>query len=97
MLELIETKSGINLRIKVSPNAKREGVLGAHGDGLKVAVSAQPEKGKANKAVIKVLAKALGVSPGSISIIRGQTNSQKVVAIEGLTIESAREKLLSLL
>ena len=74
----------VRLSIKVVPGASRDGVAGWLGDLLKVRVSAPPEKGKANKAVEKVIAGALGLSSKHVSVVAGQTNPRKTVEIEGI-------------
>ena len=87
---------GVQVHVRVSPRAGREGVEGivTDGDGqvaLKVAVSAPPEDGKANKAVIQVLAKAWRVPKSSISVVRGHTARHKTLLIQGDAAElSAR-------
>lgn len=55
------------------------------GDRLRVSVSAPPVDGKANEAVIRTLAGALGVSRGAVTILRGETGKRKTVRIAGVT------------
>ena len=93
MLELTQTSTGTRLTVKVSPNAKREVIVGLHGGALKIAVIAQPQKGKANKAVIALLAEALGVAARQVEIVRGQTASLKTVVVDGVAPEAVRERL----
>ena len=64
-----------------------------HDGGLKVAVTAAPEAGKANKAIGGVLAKALGVSRSQVRLVRGMTSRQKRFVIVGLTPEAVRARL----
>lgn len=71
--------------------------MGLLGDALKVGVAAAAEKGKANKAVIQLLAEVLDVSPKAITIISGMKNPHKHIAINGLSAERLREKLASYL
>ena len=71
------------LPIYVQPGARREGVLGVHGDALKLAVHAPPEKGKANKAVAEVIARALGVPPAAVRVVSGAASRRKTVRAEG--------------
>ncbi|RBP49385.1 DUF167 domain-containing protein [Arenicella xantha] len=73
------------LSIKVIPNSSVNQVVGYVGDLLKVKVMVAPEKGKANKAVVKVLAAALSIPASHVSVATGQTNSLKTLSIEGLT------------
>jgi len=72
------------LQIKVSPGASRNAIGSWMGDTLKLSVTTAPEKGKANEAVIGLLAEALGLPKSRISIVRGHGQSQKLVEIEGL-------------
>jgi hypothetical protein len=70
------------LRIKVHPKSKDSGVFDTMEDGtLKVRVKAPPEKGKANKEVIKVLAKKYGVKKSEVEIVSGATDQIKLIKI----------------
>ena len=71
----------MKLNIKVIPSSSKDGVAGWLEDTLKVKVKAPPEKGKANKAVIKVLQKVLRLPKGSIEIKSGSSSSRKVIEI----------------
>jgi len=92
-LALRETADGVELAIKVVPGSSRDRIAGALGDALKLAVSAPPEKGKANKCVIDVLAAALGVKRNAVEIIAGHTQPRKTVRITGLTADEVRARL----
>ena len=71
----------MKLQIKVIPSSSRDCVAGWLEDTLKIKVKAPPEKGRANKAVIKVLEKSLKLAKGSITIDSGFTSSKKIVEI----------------
>ncbi len=71
--------------VVVQPRASREGVGPVVGDRLRVSVSAPPVDGKANEAVIRTLAEALGVPRGAVTILRGETGKRKTVRIAGIT------------
>lgn len=81
------------LTVKVTPRSKRNAVLGRHGEGIKVAVTAVPEDGKANAAVISTLASWLGLNSNDIELISGQTASLKRFKLHGLTPEQLQSKL----
>ena len=83
MLE--ETGRGLVLKVTVRPSASRDQVLGRHGDRLKLSVQAPPEKGRANQAVLLLLARLLGLKKAHLSLLRGDTSRDKDVLIEGLT------------
>lgn len=65
------------LRVRVQPKARANAVLGWRGEALRVTVTAAPEDGKANRAVIELLAATLSVPPSSISLVRGATSRDK--------------------
>ncbi|HHI81605.1 MAG TPA: DUF167 domain-containing protein [Rhizobiales bacterium] len=82
------TKTGGILRVRATPKSSRDEITGIHeaADGalsLKVAVRAQPEKGKANKAVIAVLSKRLKIARSQFEVASGNTARQKTIAITG--------------
>lgn len=78
---------GVQVRLKVQPRARREGVGGvapsADGPRLKVAVNVAPEDGKANKAVAALLARALHVAPSAVTLLQGASAREKTVLVEG--------------
>jgi uncharacterized protein YggU (UPF0235/DUF167 family) len=72
------------LSIKVAPKAARTAISGWMGSVLKISVTAVPERGKANEAVIELLAATLKLPKSSISVLRGHGGAQKVVQVDGL-------------
>jgi uncharacterized protein (TIGR00251 family) len=80
--------AGVRVRLKVTPKAKREQIGGLldepdGGKALKVAVTAAPEDGKTNAALIALLAKEWGVAKSAISVVSGATDRRKLVEIRG--------------
>lgn len=88
MINVAESDTGIIIPIKVQPNASKEGIIGEYNGQLKIAVAAPPEKGKANKAIIKLLAERLNTKVSCIKIIAGETSREKRLFIEGLKASS---------
>ena len=84
--------SGISLNLRVQPRAVRNEVVGMAGGVLRVRVTAPPEGGRANQAVMKLLAERLGVPKSSIRIVRGLTYRSKVVHVP-LTWAQVQERL----
>ena len=82
-----------SLRLRVVPGTARPGVVGRHGDAWKVRVSAPAEAGKANAAVLTLLADALDVPRRHLELTSGQASRDKVVALEGLSGEAAEARL----
>lgn len=81
------------LRLRVSAGAPRSEIVGRHGEAWKVRVDAAPESGKANRAVVDLLATTLAISRGSIEIRRGQTSRDKSVIVHGVTTDGAERRL----
>ncbi len=77
------------ITVKLTPGAKKNEVGGWETDAagarfLRVFVTAAPEKGKANAALIKLLSKHWGVPKSAIEIVRGETSRVKVIEVEGV-------------
>ena len=85
-----------HLRLRVSPGATRTELVGRHGSAWKVRVSAAPERGRANDAVVALLASRLDVPRASLSIVAGVTGRDKVVELRGLDAAEAERRLEAL-
>jgi len=88
--------NGVRLTVRVAPKSARSRVEGLAGGALKVAVTAPPEDGKANAAVIEVLAAALGVPKRDVAVASGATSRRKLVDVTGdpQTLKARAEALL---
>ena len=78
------TERTTRLRLRVSPGAARTELTGRHGDRWKVRVRAAPERGRANDAVVNLLAEQLGVPRASVAVVSGRGSRDKVVELRGL-------------
>jgi uncharacterized protein (TIGR00251 family) len=87
MFNIREVEGGVVVSVKVQPNASKDRVVGEHADQLKIAVTVAPEKGKANKSVIKILSKLLGVKTSDIEIVSGETSRDKKVFFRNISKE----------
>jgi uncharacterized protein (TIGR00251 family) len=81
------------LQVKVHPGASRNEIAGFSGGVLQVKIAAPPEKGKANRELTDFLSRILGVKKSSISIIKGETGRNKLIAIEGLDSDEIISRL----
>ena len=79
--------------MQVQPRASRDEVVGPHGDGLKIRITAAPVAGAANKHLLKFLANKLRVSRSQMSIASGATSKAKSIVIEGITADEVRQRL----
>jgi uncharacterized protein (TIGR00251 family) len=84
---------GVVIAVRVKPRAKRAGVIGWHGEALKLAVRAAPERGRANDEVLAVLATALGVPVAALAIEVGATSQDKRVRVRGLSAAELQQRL----
>lgn len=69
------------IKVRVTPRAKRTAVE-KFGEGYKVYITAAPVKGKANKALIEVLAGHFGVKKSQVCIVKGEKSKDKVINIK---------------
>lgn len=90
-LELTPLPGGhTRLRLRVRPGGRRNAVLGEHGGALRVTVAARPERGKANEAVVALLADVLGLPLSALEIASGRASPDKVVVIRLAAAEVRR-------
>ncbi len=92
-LELQERDGGVVLRVQAVPGSRRNAVLGIRNGALRVAVTQVAEKGKANKALIEVLAKQLGLRKSQITLMSGETSPQKQYFVDSITVSELRERI----
>ncbi len=83
----------MRLKVRVTPGAREDAIVGWVGDTLRVRVRAAPERGKANDAVCEVLARALGTSKRAVTVERGHASREKVLRVDGLAEEETRRRL----
>jgi uncharacterized protein (TIGR00251 family) len=83
------------LRLRVSPGANRAHVVGRHGDSWKVRVAAPPEGGRANEAVIRLLAETLSVPRDAVTLVSGSAGRDKIVELAGLGTSEIERRLSS--
>lgn len=76
-----ETKDGLIVNIKISPNSKKNEIIN-EGDFTKIKIKAQPIDGKANKALIEFLSKNFKIPKTSIKILKGETSKEKTILFE---------------
>ena len=72
------------LRLRVSPGATRAAVVGRHGDAWKVRVAEAPERGRANEAVLRLLAEALALPRTALTLVSGHGAREKIVELTGI-------------
>ena len=91
---LEETDNGILLTIQVKPNSRQqELIINSNENSVIIQVKSPPDKGKANREIIKMLAKILDISSSKITMVAGHTSRTKKIAIESIDIIRIKEKL----
>ena len=81
------------VHVRVQPRAAREEIVGWQDDALRVRVSAPPVEGEANTAVRRLVARALGVAPSTVALVRGERSRDKLVRVAGLSLADVRARL----
>jgi uncharacterized protein (TIGR00251 family) len=83
----------VRLALKLCPNSRREGLDGVRDGRLQIRLAAPAVEGKANAALVSFLARLLGVKKTQVLLVSGEKARQKIVEIEGATLEQVRERL----
>ena len=91
-LELTPIPGGTRVRLRVKAGAKTTAIVGVHGGALKLSVAAAAERGKANRAVIELLANTLGLPSSAVTITAGKASPDKVATI-AIDVAAARNRL----
>jgi len=92
-LTIENIEGGVIFSTKIVPGSSRTSISGIFNGMLKIKISAQPEKGKANRCLLEFLAKQFGVKKNAISIISGQTNPIKQIQVSGISADTLLKKL----
>jgi uncharacterized protein len=92
-VDIRDSREGALLPVRAQPGARRNAITGVHAGQLKVSVAAPPDKGRANAAVIRVLADSLGVKRAEIALATGAASREKVFAISGISAGELRQRV----
>lgn len=87
-IDLEERKEGVAFGVKAQPGAKKNEIAGVFDRSLKVKVTDVAEKGKANKAIISLLSKKLGIAKSLLEIVAGDTNSRKKILVRDMNSDT---------
>lgn len=92
-LRMTEKDDHITFEVRVVPRSSRAEIAGIHDGALRVCLTAPPVDGAANAALVAFMAQTLGVPKRAVTIVRGETGRQKVLAIQGVDAARARAVL----
>ena len=90
-MEAVSTR----LQLRVSPGARRAHVVGRHGDAWKVRVAAPPEGGRANEAVVRLVAETLSLPRDAVTLVSGHGARDKIIELAGLDQTQIEQRLAS--
>ena len=96
MISIADHAEGLVLPVRAQPGARRNSVQGEQGGLLKVAVTAPPEDGRANKALTEALREALDLKRSQVALLSGATSRDKRFLIRGLKPQELRARLAEL-
>ncbi len=93
MIKFIEKDDSVIFKVRVIPRASKSKIVGEYDEFLKVKLAAPPVDGAANKALVKILAKALGVSKSEVVILCGETSKTKTIELSNLALNALVRRL----
>lgn len=96
MIAIADHADGCVLPVRAQPGARRAGVQGEQAGALKVAVTAPPQDGRANEALVEALRRALGVRRSQVELIGGATGRDKRFLIRGVTRAEMEQRVAAL-
>jgi uncharacterized protein (TIGR00251 family) len=93
VIALETADGGVVVPLRVRAGSRRTGLAGVHDGALRIDVTAAPERGKANRAVVELLSEVLGVAKRDVQLVSGATSSSKRVLVVSLGVEEVRGRL----
>ena len=90
-----DPQPGSLVAVRVQPRASADGVVGERQGAIAIRLKAPPVDGQANAALLRFLARKLGVAPTAVQLVRGATGRQKWIRVAGLSAEAVRAALLA--
>ena len=97
MIAVADHAEGCVLPVRAQPGARKAGVLGEQGGALKVAVTAPPEDGRANKALTEALRDLLELKRSQVELLSGETSRDKRFLIRGVTKDELEVRIARIL
>jgi uncharacterized protein (TIGR00251 family) len=88
-----EHDGSAHVAVRLTPRASREEIVGPRGSALAVKVNAPPVEDRANAALRKLVAKAVGIAPSRVQVVGGQKNAKKQLRLQGVSATEAAERL----
>lgn len=93
MIQIRERADGVTVECRVIPRARKNEIRGERDGALLVALTAPPIEGRANEALLELIAAAAGIPPSRASLLTGSQSRKKVVFLQGVDAATARSRL----
>jgi len=97
VIELADHPDGVLLPVRAHPGARKAGVLGEQAGALKVAVTAPPQDGRANAAVVELVRELLGLKRSQVELIAGLKDRNKKLLVRGVTRSELAARIAALI
>ncbi len=97
MIQISDHAEGCVLPVRAQPGARRNALVGEQAGALKIAVTAPPDQGRANKALVDVLCDQLDLKKAQVELLSGHANRAKKFLLRGISAAAAAERLAKLL
>jgi uncharacterized protein len=93
VIELSVHPEGVVLPVRAQPGARANAIRGVQNGALKVAVTQVAEKGKANKAILELLCRSLGLKRSQVELMTGDTAAHKRILVRGVSVEDLAARI----
>ncbi len=93
LIQWSDRHSAVIIQVLARPGSRRAGVQGLDPRGVRITVTEPPEQGKANKAIVRELARLFGLSRSAVTLLAGQTSNTKKFVVRGISPEQARQRV----
>jgi uncharacterized protein (TIGR00251 family) len=93
VIELVDHPDGVLLPVRAQPGARKAGVLGEHAGALKLGVTAPPQDGRANEAVVALVRELLGLKRSQVELIAGLKDRNKKLLVRGVPREELAARI----
>src|SRR5206468_5240036 len=96
MIELADHPEGVLVSVRAQPGARKAGVLGEQAGALKLAVTAPPEDGRANAAIVELVRELLGLKRSQVELVGGAKDRNKRLLIRGASRETIAARVAAI-
>ena len=94
MSSISESPVGVTIKVYLAPRSSANSVIGVHDGEIKVAITAPPVDGAANRALVEFIAKRLSVPKSAVKLVSGEASRHKIIVAAGVDAQTALRKLL---